>query len=54
MRADVGPRAGGGADTVIIRNHERGIGTAIQAPGMYDTSRIRDGAAGGGTAVAAN
>lgn len=42
-------RPDGSADTVIIRNHERGIGTAIQAPGMYDTSRIRDGAAGGGT-----
>lgn len=42
-------RLDGGADTVIIRNHERGIGTAIQAPGMYDTARIRDGAAGGGT-----
>src|SRR5690606_8286080 len=42
-------RPGGGADTVIIRNHERGIGTAIQAPGMYDTARIGDGAAGGGT-----
>ncbi|MGY1424310.1 alkaline phosphatase PhoX [Lysobacter sp. A289] len=42
-------REGGGNELVIVRNHERGIGTPIKAPGMYDTGLIGGGVAGGGT-----
>lgn len=39
-----------GPALVLIRNHEVGAGTPIQAPGMYDTGDIGDGqVAGGGT-----
>ncbi len=38
------------AEYVLIRNHERGAATPIQAPGMYDTGDIGGGQfAGGGT-----
>lgn len=38
-------------ELVLIRNHERGAGTPIQAPGMYDTGDLLGGGetAGGGT-----
>ncbi|MDV3237223.1 MAG: PhoX family protein [Gammaproteobacteria bacterium] len=46
-------RDDGNGQTVIVRNHERGVGTPIQAPGMYDTGVISDdghtGTPGGGT-----
>ena len=43
---------GRGPELVLIRNHERGAvdGSAIQAPGMYDTGDVGGGnVAGGGT-----
>lgn len=41
---------GRGAELVLIRNHEIGAGAPIQAPGMYDTGDLGNGArAGGGT-----
>lgn len=39
-----------GLEYVLIRNHERGAGTPIQAPGMYDTGTVSGTqVAGGGT-----
>lgn len=38
-----------GREVVLIRNHERGIGTPIVAPGMYDTGQIGGGTPAGGT-----
>jgi secreted PhoX family phosphatase len=42
-----------GLEYVLIRNHERGAGTPIQAPGMYDTGIVSNGlqAAGGATTL---
>lgn len=41
---------GRGADLVLIRNHEAGAGTPIEAPGIYDTGDLGGGRfAGGGT-----
>ena len=37
-------------ELVLVRNHERGAGAPIQAPGMYDSGDLGDGQlAGGGT-----
>jgi secreted PhoX family phosphatase len=38
-------KGNGGPEIVLVRNHERGTGTIIDAPGKYDTR----GQAGGGT-----
>ncbi len=46
-----GPDDGRGhpREVVLIRNHERGTGTPIAAPGMYDTGLISNGTPDGGT-----
>ncbi|MDQ3206764.1 MAG: PhoX family protein [Pseudomonadota bacterium] len=40
---------GRGPEMVLVRNHERGLASPIQAPGMYDTGDINGLFAGGGT-----
>jgi len=45
-----GPAIGAGLNMVLIRNHERGAVTPFDAPGMYDTGDLGNGArSGGGT-----
>lgn len=42
---------GRGPELVLIRNHERGTGTPISAPGMYDIGSFENGTPAGGTST---
>lgn len=44
-----GPDRGPSREVVLVRNHERGTGSPIQAPGMYDTGQFDGGTPAGGT-----